>query len=135
PVPMSAHASVCIRVAAGCALALGLLRSVLAVYFSAEVVATPPGREVVAPRLAHRVLLIVIDGLRHDTALQSGWMPELMRLASDSSAGMSLAPEVTMTGLGVRTIGTGTTPALADLLDDPKLPAFEYDNILVRLRA
>ncbi|HJZ83569.1 MAG TPA: alkaline phosphatase family protein [Polyangia bacterium] len=132
---MSARASILLRAAAAGALALALLRSVLAVYFSAEIVPLPPGDEVAAPRLAERVLLIVIDGLRHDTALESGWMPGLERLGAGGAAGVALAGQVTMTGLGVRTIGTGTSPALADLLLDPELPPFEHDSPLARLHA
>src|SRR5262245_46162219 len=86
------------------AVAVALIRSVAAVWFSSDVVATAPSTELAAPPLAPRVLLIVIDGLRHDTALSSGVMPRLQALGRAGVSGMSLASRVTMTGLGVRTL-------------------------------
>jgi hypothetical protein len=116
------------------AVAFALIRSIAAVWFTSEVIATPPTSEIAAPALADRVLLVVVDGLRYDTALESGLMPHLQALARDGSAGLSMATQVTMTGLGVRTLGTGTTPALADILLESKLPAVTFDNVFASVR-
>src|SRR5690349_15353879 len=98
------------------AVAAALIRTIAAVWFSSDVVATPATTEVAVPPLAARVVLVVIDGLRHDTALDSDLMPKLQALGRAGAEGVSLASRVTMTGLGVRTLGTGTSPGLADIL-------------------
>jgi len=116
------------------AIAIALIRSVAAVWFSSEIIATPRNQEVAAPALAGRVVLVVIDGLRFDTALESELMPKLQAIARAGSAGLSMASQVTMTGLGVRTLGTGTSPALADILLEARLPPVTFDNVFASLR-
>jgi predicted AlkP superfamily pyrophosphatase or phosphodiesterase len=127
-------ASSAIAVAAVAAVALALIRSIAAVWFSSDVVATAANTEVAAPRLTARVLVVIVDGLRHDTALESGAMPKLQALARDGAHGVSLASRVTMTGLGVRTLGTGTSPGLADILLETELPHVTFDNVFSSLR-
>ena len=118
------------------AVAVALIRSVAAVWFTSEIVPTPPNVEVAAPPLAERVLLVVVDGLRYDTALESDLMPQLQAIGRSGSAGLSVASRtVTMTGLGVRTLGTATSPALADILLESNLPPVTFDNIFASLRA
>ncbi len=116
------------------AVAVALIRSVAAVWFSSEIVPTPPNDEIAAAPLADRVVLVVVDGLRYDTALESDLMPQLQAIGRAGSAGMSLASKVTMTGLGVRTLGTATSPALADILLEANLPPVTFDNIFASLR-
>jgi hypothetical protein len=115
-------------------LAGALIRAITSVWFTSQIVATPANREIATPPLTERVLVIVVDGLRYDTALESDLMPKLQELARGGAAGVSLASRVTMTGLGVRTLGTGTSPGLADILLETKLPPFTYDNIFASLR-
>jgi hypothetical protein len=125
------------RLAGPCAttaLAVALLQSIATVWFSSEITPLPPNDEVAAPPLTPRVVLIVIDGLRYDTALEQGIMPHLMELGSAGAHGVSLASQVTMTGLGVRTLGTGTMPALADILLETQLPRVAFDNVFASLR-
>ena len=38
-----------------------------------------------------------------------------------------------MTGLGVRTLGTGTSPGLADILLETQLPRVAFDNVFSSL--
>ncbi len=89
---------------AGVAVTAALIRAIASVWFTSEIVATPANNEIAAPALTKRVLLIVVDGLRYDTALESDLMPKLQGLARGGAAGVSLASRVTMTGLGVRTL-------------------------------
>src|ERR1700687_6019171 len=93
------------RVLVVLALAVATVHCVLTVYFATSVVEVPRNHEVAGPRLSRRVLLICIDGLRHDTALTTGWMPELIALSRRGAAGVALTCPVTMTGIGVRSIG------------------------------
>lgn len=116
------------------AIAVALIRSVAAAWFSSEIIQTPPDEEVAAPPLTARVVLVVIDGLRYDTALQSAIMPQLQAIGRAGSSGISMASLVTMTGLGVRTLGTGTSPALADILLEAHLPPVAFDNVFASLR-
>lgn len=116
------------------AVAVALIRSIAAVWFSSEIVATPRTEEIASPAVTGRVVVIVIDGLRYDTALESDLMPRLKALGRAGSAGMSLASKVTMTGLGVRTLGTGTSPALADILLEVRLPLVTFDNVFASIR-
>src|ERR1043166_1238001 len=116
------------------AVALALIASIAAVWFSSDVVATAANTEVAAPRLTARVLVVVIDGLRHDTALESGEMPKLQALAEAGAHRVSLASRGAMTGLGVRTLGTGTSPGLADILLETELPRVAFDNVFASLR-
>jgi hypothetical protein len=116
------------------AVAAALIRSVAAIWFSSDVVATPINTEVAAPPLTARVLVIVVDGLRHDTALDGDVMPKLQALGRAGARGVSLASRVTMTGLGVRTLGTGTSPGLADILLETQLPRVSFDNVFSALR-
>jgi hypothetical protein len=129
--PVLARASSSI---ASFAIAFALIRSVAAVWFSSEIVATPRNDEVAAPPLTDRVVVVVIDGLRIDTALEGDLMPRLQAIARAGSAGLSMASQVTMTGLGVRTLGTGTSPGLADILLEARLPPVTFDNVFASLR-
>jgi hypothetical protein len=129
--PVLRRASSAIAVAA---IAVALIRSVAAAWFSSEIIATPPTEEVAAPPLTERVVLVVIDGLRHDTALRGDLMPQLQAIGRAGASGLAMASLVTMTGLGVRTLGTGTSPALADILLEAHLPPVGFDNVFAALR-
>src|SRR5262245_175769 len=83
------------RAIAVIAVAVALLRSIAAIWFSSDVVVTPANTEA-GPPLATRVLVIVIDGLRYDTALESDAMPKLQALGRGGARGASLASRVTM---------------------------------------
>ena len=111
-----------------------LLRSIVLVWFTSQVITTAPNVEIAAPPLTDRVVLVVIDGLRYDTALESDLMPRLQAVARTGAAGLSMASLVTMTGLGVRTLGTSSSPALADILLETKLPPVAFDNVFASLR-
>lgn len=102
--------------------------------FSPVVPELPATPSPASPRLAERVLWIVIDGLRHDTALETGWMPQLMGLARRGAAGRAMTTPITMTGVGVRAMATGMSPSLADLARNWSLPPVEHDHLFARLR-
>jgi hypothetical protein len=99
----------------------------------AEVTPTPPNTEVIAPRLAQRALLVVIDGLRYDSAFESGAMPKLASLRARGASGVSMATDITMTGVGVRTLGTGVASGTWGLARYWDLPAVDFDDLFSEL--
>ncbi|MBA2538008.1 MAG: alkaline phosphatase family protein, partial [Deltaproteobacteria bacterium] len=104
-------------------------------FFSPVVPVLPEVIESPSPRLASRVLWIVVDGLRHDTALESGWMPQLEGLARRGASGTAMTTAITMTGVGVRAMSTGMSPSLADLARNWSLPRVTDDNLFARIKA
>jgi hypothetical protein len=114
------------------ALAVGLARAALQVYFAVEVPPIAASTET-GPPLSPRALLIVIDGLRFDTALESGWMPRLAGLARSGAAGVALTPQVTMTSTGVRALGSGVSPGMADLVRYGALPPVSWDSLAAQV--
>ena len=115
------------------ALLLGLARTVLGAYFTSDVAAIAPTPNPVGPRLARRGVLIVIDGLRKDSALEWHAMPRLEALARGGASGVALTGPITMTFLGVRALGSGVTPGLADLVRYGRQPPITLDSPLRRL--
>lgn len=70
-------------------------------------------------RVASRLLLIVIDALRLDTARDTTVMPQLARLAERGGQGVAVVDAfVPSTVAGIRVIATGTVPAPASFLED-----------------
>ncbi len=104
-------------------------------FFSPVVPVLPEVTEPPPPRLASRVLWIVVDGLRHDTALETGWMPNVMGLAGQGASGTASTTAITMTGVGVRAMSTGMSPSLADLARNWSLPRVTDDNLFARIKA
>ncbi len=103
-------------------------------FFSPVTPELRPVIEAPPPRLASRVLWIVVDGLRHDTALELGWMPNLMALSKQGASGTATTTAITMTGVGVRAMSTGMSSSLFDLARNWSLPRVTEDNLFRRLR-
>lgn len=103
-------------------------------FFSPVTPELTPVIEEPPPRLAPRVLWIVVDGLRHDTALELGWMPNLMSLSKQGASGTATTTAITMTGVGVRAMSTGMSSSLFDLARNWSLPRVTEDNLFRRLR-
>ncbi len=114
------------------AVAVALAITLVAGYFTSDLLPLPVNTEVANAPLTKRVLLVVLDGLRHDTALETPIMPNLRRLAARGAGGVARTGELTMSELGVRCIGTGVTPTLADFLH---LQPVTFDNPLAALAA
>jgi hypothetical protein len=89
--------------------------------------------EAALPRLANRVLLVVVDGLRADAALEWGLMPALARRAGAGAAGVALTGPVTTTALGIQTIATGAPVDLDDAFRPaPRPPVDSVLGLLAR---
>lgn len=106
-------------------------------FFTSVVPVLPDVIEAPSPRLASRVLWVVVDGLRYDTALddQLRWMPELQVLARQGASGEASTTPITMTGVGVRAMATGMSPSLADLARNWSLPHVTDDHLFARIKA
>jgi hypothetical protein len=116
-------------VAAGCAY------HVASVFFGRRVVAgSRPGKVVVGP-LAQRVLVLVVDGLRYDVALESDRLPIARELAATGASGLVLADDPTMTGAGVRALGTAQPPSFSDIISNKRMPRVNGDHLFATLAA
>ena len=112
--------------------AVALATRLITAYFTSDVLPLPANTEVANPPLANRVLLVVLDGLRYDTALKTQIMPNLRQLAMHGASGLSMTGELTMTVNGVRCIGAGVNPTLSDYL---QVRAVTFDNPFAALAA
>lgn len=111
-------------IVAGCAY------YVAGVFFERRVVGDFVHRTVVlSPPPAPRALIIVIDGLRHDVALESDRLPIARELAARGASGLSVAEDPTMTGAGVRALGTGTPPAFVDVVTNKRMPRVAGEHL------
>jgi hypothetical protein len=116
-------------VAAGCAY------HVASVFFGRRVdTGSPPGKVVVGSH-AQRVLVLVIDGLRYDVALESDRLPIARELAATGASGLVLADDPTMTGAGVRVLGTAQPPSFADIISNKRMPRVNGDHLFATLAA
>ena len=122
-----------LRAISACLLALAATSAALDVYFSSPVARVAPG-EPATRRLAPRVVLVVIDGLRHDTALVNGAMPWLRQHAAGGASGIAWTGPVTMTGVGVRALATGVPATVADVIRDLDQPRVRVDNLLASVQ-
>ena len=117
-------------------MAAALLYSVVEAHFTTSIpVLEANTRPAGADRLSPRVLFIVVDGLRLDTAFDSGWMPTVDRLAAEGASGVAFTTPITMTGVGIRALGAGVSPGLADVMQNWSLPEADFDNVFAQLHA
>src|SRR4051812_14833581 len=100
------------------------------VFSDVLVTSVPDGEPALAHPVADRVLIVVVDGLRHDLALEGPLLPTLRALAARGASGPSYADEPTMTGAGVRTLMTGAPPQFVDAFDNLRMPAVGYASLL-----
>ena len=75
-----------------------------------------PERQVVAPRLASRVLFVIVDGLRYDIATDPTRMPRFSEAMKQRTSGEIWAGSVTMTTSAALAYGTGQRGGLQELV-------------------
>ncbi len=68
--------------------------------------------EVTAP-LTERAVLVVVDSLREDAALDPAIMPHFQALAARGATGINMTPEMTLTTMSVFTTATGMEPSIS----------------------
>lgn len=108
----------------------------VALYFPGD--REPPAR--LAPTSAHpvrapakRLLWLVFDAMRSDAAFDARLMPNLARLRARGVWGIARTGSLTMTGLCVRTLGTGMEPRPTDILHNFRSPPIRADNFFRRV--
>ncbi|MFH2038732.1 MAG: alkaline phosphatase family protein [Chloroflexota bacterium] len=93
----------------------------------------PPPGESTKPAITHKVVIILIDGLRVDTAYNSEIMPFLNILRNDAAWGIMHSQTPSYSEPGWTTILTGSWPELSDgpalNLDYEDIYPFTQDNI------
>jgi hypothetical protein len=109
----------------------GLAAQITRSYFSHTVLTDVSGQALPLPSkpLAHRLVIVLYDALRYDTANDPQIMPAWNRLAAQGASGLALTTLVPMTGIGVRTIGTGVTADLLDIVRNWDMRPVEFDNL------
>lgn len=116
-------------------LSLALACLLVAVVLAGVVGSVAPAREpasFTAPpaahaRLARRLMLVIVDGLRYDVARDPARMPELSRALEQETSGELWAGRVSMTTSAVLTIGTGQRGGFEQILRNanPRPPPFD----------
>jgi hypothetical protein len=90
----------------------------------------PPSLEPSAPpvpALTHRLLLVIVDGLRWDVATDPARMPNFSRAVREETGGQLMAGRVSMTTSAIMTIGTGQRGSLEQIVRNinPTPPPFD----------
>jgi hypothetical protein len=87
-----------------------------------------------APALTRKVLLIVVDALRADTAFDPARMPHVAEAAGRGASGVATSTSLSMTVPGVRAIGCGTASDYLDLFENWGAVVTDKPNLLANLK-
>jgi len=87
-----------------------------------------------APTLTGKVLLIVVDALRDDTAFDPTRMPHVAEAARRGVSGVATSTSLSMTVPGVRAIGCGTASDYLDLFENWGAVVTDKPNLLANLK-
>jgi hypothetical protein len=128
-------------IAAGAALLLGAVAFVTALTLALIrlVVARPAQRSELTtaplgPPLTRHLVFVIIDGLRHDLAVDPEAMPALsQRMARESHAEIWAGP-VSMTSSAVLTYGSGQRGDLEQIVNNETGAAVAYDDVIGNAR-
>jgi hypothetical protein len=89
----------------------------------------------VGAALTKHVVLIVIDGLRYDVAIDPVRMPELSRRMREHTSGEMLAGAVSMTSSAVLTMGTGQRGDFEQIVKNESHSPSVYDDVITNAHA
>jgi hypothetical protein len=93
----------------------------------------PPAGSSLGDAATNRVVIVLIDGLRYDTSLNSDIMPFLAELRKHGSSALMHSQAPSFSEPGYSTILTGAWPEINDgpalNLDYEEIPAFTQDNL------
>ena len=80
--------------------------------------------------LTDRVVIVVVDALREDTAFDPSIMPAFNSVADRGASGVSITPPMTLTTISVLDLGTGMTPGISWSLKNFDAEPFEDESLL-----
>lgn len=106
----------------------------------ALVVAKPPPASLTAPApltsaLTQHLIVIVVDGLRYDTATDPEKMPHFARRMRDHASGNVRAGAVSMTSAAVLTLGTGQRGDVEQIVKNESKTRTLFNDVISNMKA
>lgn len=120
-------AAVCVAVG----VVVGIVRFVIPQPPPAQLKAVAPATSGLTRHLA----LVVVDGLRYDTAIDPAKMPAFSRRMRERASGEIWAGAVSMTSSAVLTYATGQRGGVEQIVNNESGSAVAYENIIDNARA
>lgn len=117
------------------ALAVSLVVLLLRLVIPGRPPASLPTPAPLGPALTHSLVLVVVDGLRYDTATDPELMPELARRMRERSSAEIWAGQVSMTSSAVLTLATGQRGDMDQIVNNETARPTAYDTLMARARA
>jgi len=112
------------------AVTIGICAVLTTVFFSHRSPKSLAPADARAPALTRKVLLIVVDALRADTAFDAARMPHVAEAAGRGASGVATSTPLSMTVPGVRAIACGTASDYLDLFENWGAPITDKPNLL-----
>jgi len=112
------------------AVTIGICAVLTTVFFSHRSPKSLAPTDAQAPALTRKVLLIVVDALRSDTAFDPARMPHVAEAAGRGASGVATSTPLSMTVPGVRAIACGTASDYLDLFENWGAPVTDKPNLL-----
>lgn len=116
------------------AVTVGICAVLMTVFFSHRSPKALTPVETHAAPLTPKVLLIVVDALRDDTAFDPARMPHVAEAAGRGASGVATSTSLSMTVPGVRAIGCGTASDYLDLFENWGAVVSDKPNLLANLK-
>jgi len=116
------------------AVTVGICAVLMTVFFSHRSPRALTPLETRAAPLTPKVLLIVVDALRDDTAFDPARMPHVAEAAGRGASGVATSTSLSMTVPGVRAIGCGTASDYLDLFENWGTVVSGKPNLLANLK-
>lgn len=116
------------------AVIVGICAVLTTVFFSHRSPKSLTPLETHASPLTGKVLLIVVDALRADTAFDPGRMPHVVEAAERGASGVATSTSLSMTVPGVRALGCGTASDYLDMFENWGAPVTDKPNLFANLK-
>jgi hypothetical protein len=116
------------------AVTVGICAVLTTVFFSHRSPKSLTPVETRAPALTRKILLVVVDALRADTAFDPARMPHVAEAAGRGASGVATSTSLSMTVPGVRAIGCGTASDYLDLFENWGAVVTDKPNLLANLK-
>ena len=116
------------------AVTIGICAVLTTVFFSHRSPKSLTPIDAQAPALTRKVLLIVVDALRSDTAFDAARMPHVAEAAGRGASGVATSTPLSMTVPGVRAIACGTASDYLDLFENWGAPITDKPNLLANCK-